>query len=206
MNEVSSNPKVLKGGVFHKLFQRAFPGYFNFDSLYLWEPFYTPKVNAKLASEQGVAFDLDITPENKMTIIKPAERETKYTKIEYRKFVDYGPDPKETVYAPKIKSKRKPAIQVDDYATIKNVILGSEKSQYPFPGIAKSLPAGKLRDVYTSQKLHDEATALLGNLNLGVDDKEQVFLDYFFAKAKEVTSNNKRAFQKSIRQIDIVRE
>ena len=205
MNEVSSNPKILKGGVFHKLFQRAFPGYFTFDSLYLWEPFYTPQRNAKLASEQGIAFELDVTPKAKLPAMKPAEREMKYMEIEYRKFIEHARDPLETVYAPIIKSKRRPAIMVDDYATIENVILGSEKDQYPFPGIAKTLPAGKLRDVYSDQKLHDEATALLGNLDFS-DDKEQIFLEYFLAMSNKVMDGRKRIFQKSIRQIDIVRE
>ena len=205
MNEVSSDPKILKGGVFHRLFQRAFPGYFNFDSLYLWEPFYTLKRNAKLADEQGLAFDLDVIPKNNMPEMTAAERDARYTEIHYRKFIDYAPDYDVTVYAPKITTKRKPAMKVEDYATIKDVILGSEKDQYPFPGIEKSLPKGILRDVLTNQDLHDEATAVLGNLDLGLDT-EKLILDYFFDVSKTVLNERKRFFQGSIRQIDIIRE
>ena len=205
MNEVSSDPKILKGGVFHRLFQRAFPGYFNFDSLYLWEPFYTPKRNAKLAEEQGLAFDLDVVPKKDIPVMTAAERDTKYTEISYRKFIDYAPDRDMTVYAPKITAKRNPAIEVDDYDTIKHVILGSEKGQYPFPGIEKSLPKSALRDVLTNQDLHDEATALLGTLDFGVD-KEKLILDYFLSMSKNVLNERKRFFQGSIRQIDIIRE
>ena len=205
MNEVSSDPKILKGSVFHRLFQRAFPGYFNFDSLYLWEPFYTLKRNAKLAEEQGLAFDLDVIPKKEMPAITTAERNARYTEIHFRKFIDYAPDRDMTVYAPKITTKRNPTIEVDDYATIKHVILGSKKHQYPFPGIEKSLPEGILRDVLTNQDLHDEATALLGTLDLGVD-KEKLTLNYFFAMSKKVLNERKRNLQGSIRQIDIIRE
>ena len=206
MNEVSSDPKILKGSVFHRLFQRAFPGYFNFDSLYLWQPFYTLEMNAKLADEQGHAFDLDVTPKNKIPAISIAEKEAKYTELEYRKFVPFGPDPVKTVYTPKAGTKRNPIIEVNDYATIKDVILGSEKDQYPFPGIGKSVPTkGPLRDVLTNQRLHDEATALLGNLDF-YPDKDNLFLEYFLVMSKQITAQRKRRFQRSIRQIDIVRE
>ncbi|KAL8792255.1 MAG: hypothetical protein Q9195_005134 [Heterodermia aff. obscurata] len=205
MNEVSSDPKILKGGVFHRLFQRAFPGYFNFDSLYLWEPFYTLKRNAKLADEQGLAFDLDVIPKKDLPETDPTEREARYTEIHYRKFIDYAPDQDVTVYAPRVITKRNPPIEVDDYATIKNTILGSDKDDYPFPGIGKSLPKSILRDVLTNQDLHDEATALLGNLDFGVE-KEQLILEYFFAMSKKVLNGRKRFFQKNIRQIDIIRD
>ena len=162
-------------------------------------------MNAKLAAEQGLAFDLDITPKTKMPVMKDGEKKARYTEIEYRKVIAWAPDPLETVYAPKVTTKRNPPIVVDDYPTIKNIMLGSESDQYPFPGIEKSLPKSPLRDVLVSQKLHDEATALLGNLDFGVD-KEKVFLEYFFAMSKKIVDARKRPFQKSIRQIDIVRE
>lgn len=203
MNEVSSDPKILKGGVFHRLFQRAFPGYFNFDSLYLWEPFYTLKRNAKLADEQGLAFDLDIIPKDDMPI--PRERDERYTEIHYRKFIDYAPDRDMTVYVPRVTTKRTPTIEVDDYATIKDVILGNKKAHYPFPGIGKSLPKSILRDILTNQDLHDEATALWGNLDFGMDE-EKLILEYFFAMSKKVLDERKRFFQGRVRQIDIIRE
>ena len=61
MNEVVSNPKVNKGSLFHRLFQRAFPGYFSYNSLHMWEPFYTPMKNAILAQEQGYIDQLDLS-------------------------------------------------------------------------------------------------------------------------------------------------
>ena len=52
MKEVSSNAKVLKGSMFYKLIQRAFPGWFKYDSIYLWQPMYTPKKNLVYAKKQ----------------------------------------------------------------------------------------------------------------------------------------------------------
>jgi len=52
MKEVSSNSKVLKGSMFYKLIQRAFPGWFKYDSIYLWQPMYTPTANKKYADKQ----------------------------------------------------------------------------------------------------------------------------------------------------------
>lgn len=52
MNEVSSNAKVQKGSMFYKLIQRAFPGWFKYNSIYLWQPMYTPKANKGYAKEQ----------------------------------------------------------------------------------------------------------------------------------------------------------
>lgn len=54
MKEVTYDPTISKGSVMHRLFQRAFPGTFKFDSLHLWQPFYTPAMNYLLAREQGL--------------------------------------------------------------------------------------------------------------------------------------------------------
>ena len=49
MKEMTPDPDVLKGSVFHRLIQRAFP----YDSVNFFHPFYTAETNAKLAKEQG---------------------------------------------------------------------------------------------------------------------------------------------------------
>ena len=61
MKEVMPDPKVLKGSVFHRLYQRAFPGWFPSDSILFFHPFYTPDANAKFAESQGYAEEFDIT-------------------------------------------------------------------------------------------------------------------------------------------------
>ncbi|KAH7039913.1 uncharacterized protein B0I36DRAFT_309597 [Microdochium trichocladiopsis] len=60
MKEVTSDPNVNKGSVMHRLFQRALPGFFNYNSLHMWQPFYTPTMNVQLAQEQGYLSFLDL--------------------------------------------------------------------------------------------------------------------------------------------------
>ena len=59
MGEVSSLPEVMKGSVMHRLFQRAFPGFFAYNSLHLWQPFHIPAINYVLAKKQGKLADLE---------------------------------------------------------------------------------------------------------------------------------------------------
>ncbi|MCJ1402641.1 hypothetical protein MMC11_005861 [Xylographa trunciseda] len=63
MREVTSIPEVMKGSVMHRLFQRAFPGFFPYNSLHLWQPFHIPAMNFVLANSQGVSADLESLPE-----------------------------------------------------------------------------------------------------------------------------------------------
>jgi len=59
MREVSSVPEVMKGSVMHRLFQRAFPGFFAYNSLHLWQPFHIPAMNYLLAKMQGKLADME---------------------------------------------------------------------------------------------------------------------------------------------------
>ena len=59
MREVTSQPEVMKGSVMHRLFQRAFPGFFPYNSLHLWQPFHLPAINYVLAKSQGKLADLE---------------------------------------------------------------------------------------------------------------------------------------------------
>jgi hypothetical protein len=52
MDEASPNPAVLKGSMFYKLIQRALPGWFEYNSIYLWQPMYIPGKNIELAKDQ----------------------------------------------------------------------------------------------------------------------------------------------------------
>ena len=47
----------------HRLFQRAFPGFFPYNSLHLWQPFHIPAMNYVLAKSQGVSADLETLAE-----------------------------------------------------------------------------------------------------------------------------------------------
>jgi hypothetical protein len=64
-NEVASDNEVLKSSVFHRLIQRAFPGWFPYDSIRFFHPFYTAQQNAAFAKAQGYAsgFKMGLEPE-----------------------------------------------------------------------------------------------------------------------------------------------
>lgn len=53
MKEVTPNNEICKSSVFHRLIQRAFPGWFPPDTVRFFHPFYTTKQNAVYAQGQG---------------------------------------------------------------------------------------------------------------------------------------------------------
>lgn len=53
MKEVSPDPAVLKGGMFYKLIGRAFPGWFKYNSVSLYQPMYTKLQNITNAELHG---------------------------------------------------------------------------------------------------------------------------------------------------------
>ncbi|KAJ9424436.1 heme peroxidase-domain-containing protein [Fusarium oxysporum] len=53
MKEVTPNNEVCKSSVFHRLLQRAFPGWFPSNTIRFFHPFYTAKQNAIYAEAQG---------------------------------------------------------------------------------------------------------------------------------------------------------
>ena len=61
MEEVTPDSDVLKSSVFHRLIQRAFPGWFPYDSIRYLHPFYTKTQNQQFAESQGYLPDFDST-------------------------------------------------------------------------------------------------------------------------------------------------
>ena len=53
MKEWTPDPDVAKVSVFHRLVQRAFPGWFAFDSVGFFHQFYTLETNSRFARKQG---------------------------------------------------------------------------------------------------------------------------------------------------------
>ena len=53
MKEVTEDNDVCKSSVFHRLLQRAFPGWFPYNSIRFFHPFYTSQQNALFAEQQG---------------------------------------------------------------------------------------------------------------------------------------------------------
>lgn len=63
MKEVTEDNHILKSSVFHRLLQRAFPGWFPYNSIRFFHPFYTSQQNALFAEQQGYAADFRMKPE-----------------------------------------------------------------------------------------------------------------------------------------------
>jgi hypothetical protein len=53
MKEVTPNNEICKSSVFHRLLQRAFPGWFPSNTIRFFHPFYTAEQNGKYAEAQG---------------------------------------------------------------------------------------------------------------------------------------------------------
>ena len=53
MKEVTPDNDICKSSIFHRLYQRAFPEWFPYDSIRFFHPFYTGQTNAKYAEQQG---------------------------------------------------------------------------------------------------------------------------------------------------------
>ena len=73
MKEVTPDNGVFKSSVFHRLIQRAFPGWFPYDSIRFFHPFYTADQNAKWAQEQGYAasFKVQYEPSGQLFARQP---------------------------------------------------------------------------------------------------------------------------------------
>ena len=87
MKEVTPDSDVLKSSVFHRLIQRAFPGWFPYDSIHFFHPFYTGSKNKSFAEAQG--YLQDFGTERPTKPVKPVYLD-KYADI--KKVLEGGPD------------------------------------------------------------------------------------------------------------------
>lgn len=62
MKEVSPDNGILKGSVYHRLIQRAFPGRFPYDNIQATQPFYLPSKNTEIATKQQYVKQFDTKP------------------------------------------------------------------------------------------------------------------------------------------------
>lgn len=193
MREVTSDPDILKGSVFHRLWQRAFPGYFKYNSVLLWQPFYTPKMNLDIAA--GQSDYLEMLDERHSDLEKNPE----------------DPDNVWMLKAEKHPRKLPVALPISDYQTISDIVSGKIRGHFVNPGVLdqKAIPGEALRKVLNSGSIGN-AAGLLGAL---VKDKEQaLILDYFFDMSKTIAKRERRRMQKRkvseeyVYQIDIIKE
>ncbi|ORY11777.1 heme peroxidase [Clohesyomyces aquaticus] len=236
MSEVASDPTINKGGLLHRLYQRALPGYFTYNSLHLWQPYYTPEKNLLLA-ENGLEYQFEEEGvENNTwmplepTVIQNGEKQGQFRAnyfkdlttrhighLRVRRHLD--PNPGRNIkwrgseLASKVAAKH---TKIGDYATIKNEVLGGRQTTWANPAIAhpSDIPQGPLREIMTNKyERWDEAMKVVGDC-LGADeDKIQShFLEYFTAIARSIRRREERAFQKTkspeyqIYQLDVVKD
>lgn len=218
--EVASDGKVNKGSVFHKLFERAFPGFFSYNSLHMWQPFYTPTRNLQLAKEQGyvdfldlrnlhladpidwyewskyesrVAHPLDATQLNGKWKIKLPLQADKVVIRQLNGFFKKGYRGTERAVRPP-----KPIV-VSDFNTIKRVIMGGPTSvnwQNPIVPDSYDIPNDSLRQTLGRRWTGWERALEIATDQLNMDGKWEIeFMDYFVDLAQEIRVREERFFQ-----------
>jgi len=167
MHEVTSDPKSFKGSAFHRLFQRAFPGHFKFNFIYLWHPFCTFKRNMVLARKQGYTEDI-------------AEKAADSEDAKDEAVVDI-----KRLTESKRPAKHSAAQEVTDYQSIRGILV-ENKDQYVHAAIRDeaSVLAGALRTVLTASD--DQVAGPSKAFEDFVDGKHD---DLFFDYRRYVTKN-----------------
>ncbi|MCJ1465542.1 hypothetical protein MMC07_004160 [Pseudocyphellaria aurata] len=184
MHEVTADPQVLNGSVFHRLFQRAFPGYLKFNSVHLWQPLFTPRKNIELAKQQGDISSLDISDFKNGSIQSKGKAQQKIIKSSSEKVPDTVPKPT-------------PVLKTSSYRDIRDKILGEYKAEFQNPGLL-------VKDIITGEYLQAMMTGTSPGFDraagifqeLFTPEIHTMFLDYFVKMSKEITEREKRSLQK----------
>lgn len=214
MREVTSDPSILKGSVFHRLFQRAFPGYFKYNSIHLWQPFYTPAMNLIIADQQGYLSSLDLSDLQFKRDEDPTLLDPRISKLN----IDFG-DPKlsknfQQFDYPQLSGRVRRKIattgavaevarpnrvaKVSNYDDILNKVLGSNKAEFQNPGILdKEMIAGKYLQAMMAgtSKSFDAAARALNDLV--TPQVQKLFLEYFVGVSADIIQREQRKFQKA---------
>lgn len=179
MKEVTPDPDVAKGSVFHRLIQRAFPEWFPYDSVNFFHPFYTAETNAKLAKEQGY------------------ENIFKFeTKIDNSAPGGYKYDC--TASLPK--KPAKPVI-LSEYAEVKFVLSGSSEN-FVNPACTDSAWFPKrVAEILVPGKMKPKSKS-------AIDIDPRMVLDYFAAVTREIVKREVITMdaQQPIYQLDVTRD
>ena len=179
MKEVTPDPEVLKGSVFNRLIQRAFPEWFPYDSVNFFHPFYTAETNARLAKEQGY--------EDVFKFKSKADRCA----------------PGGYTYDCSASSPRKPAkpVYLSEYAEVKSV-LGDESNSYVNPACTNSawFPQ-KVAEILVPGHIKSKSKS-------AIDIDPRMVLDYFEAVTRDIVKREVITVdaQSPIYQIDVTRE
>ncbi|KAF5985757.1 linoleate diol synthase [Fusarium coicis] len=98
MKEVTPNNEICKSSVFHRLLQRAFPGWFPSNTIRFFHPFYTAEQNGKYAEAQGYGDWFKETVDHpKVAVAAPVQKPEKplyLSKFDDIKIILQGPKAK----------------------------------------------------------------------------------------------------------------
>ena len=179
MKEVTPDPDVAKGSVFHRLIQRAFPEWFPYDSVNFFHPFYTAETNAELAKKQGYESVYKFTS----VVDKSAPSGFKYDC---------------TASLPKKPAK---PVYLSEYAEVKSV-LTDESDNFVNPACTDSawFPK-KVAEILVPGKIKSKSKSAIE-----IDPK--MIMDYFAAVTRDVIKREVITVdaQQPIYQIDVTRE
>ena len=185
MKEVTPDPDVVKGSVFHRLLQRAFPEWFPYDSSSFIHPFYTLETNSRFARTQGYE---DVFKFN-------------FKKIGHRDPQDHNDDGYEYDYSESLPKKPAKPVYLSDYAQVKSVLRNAsddfanptftDTSWFP-KNVGELLVAGTTKSKIKS----------------AIDVDPRMILDYFTAVARDIIKREVISVdtEQSIYQIDVTRE
>ena len=185
MKEVTPDPDVAKGSVFHRLMQRAFPEWFPYDSVSFFHPFYTLETNSRFARKQGYQ---DVF---KFKFEKKEHEDTQDSKDDGYKYDYNGSLPK------------KPAkpIYLSDYAQVKSV-LRNASDHFANPACTHSVwfPRRVAEIVIPGMTKPKTKSA--------IDIDPRMILDFFTAVTRDIVKREVITVDeaKSIYQIDVTRE
>ena len=185
MKEVTPDPDVAKGSVFHRLIQRAFPEWFPYDSVSFFHPFYTLETNSRFARQQGYEEVF------KFEFEKKAHQNTKNPNDDGHNYDYTGSLPNKPV---------KP-VYLSNYAQVK-AVLRNASSDFVNPALTDAVWFPRKVAELLTPGVTESKTKLAAEVDPGM------ILDYFTVVTREIV---KREFitvdgEKSIYQIDVTRE
>lgn len=226
--ELTSDPKINKGSVMHRLFQRALPGYFDYNSIHMWQPFYTPAKNLVYAEAQGYLNFLNLRNIEYKTDAngwKPLDRADRSKPGYIKSFAgaDYMKGLSKRIRRNMDVDKKKTLAVIDTYDDVKAILDDPTDSKnnikWVNPGVAVSedIPEGALRQIITNTwPKWNSALETFNNCVSKFPDREQTFMNYFVGMSREIRLREQRKFQKipagngkleeQVYQIDVVKD
>ena len=185
MKEVTPDPDVAKGSVFHRLIQRAFPEWFPYDSVSFFHPFYTLETNSRFARKQGYeeVFKFEFEKKTNKDTNGPNDDGYKY---------DY------TKSLPKKPAK---PVYLSDYTQVKSVLRNASDS-FMNPACTDAVWFPKK----VAEMLIPGMTKSKTKSAVNVDPR--MIMDYFTAVTRDIVKREVITVEveKSIYQIDVIRE